>query len=961
MAKENKILWYPFEFSREADHLVVSRLMEGSSLDFSETLILTTSLRRSRRLERLFAKKIREEKKAEAVSPPLFTTLDSLVKKLFQEQAPLAGILSEEEKSYLLAQILNEEREGGDNWKVVYSYQSFIKELKSYFLEGRESLGRKIDLFFAREKESSRLDFLSAEQARRRIFRALEVFDRYQSFLKNNHLYDLEDAFRKVAENLTEKNFPFRKVWIDNFYDFTPLAWLLIKKVAEASQQVVVVSGWESKPLDHPLYLLTHRTFLSFEKLLKTRRQPLFERLPAKKVKAFFQPAKNRHDEVKQIARKICYLARQEKLRLNEIMVTFPDPLPYLSHLRTIFSRYQIPYNLSHGFPLKSSPVIKLVLALLNSVNEGYPRRLLISLFRSPLFDLVPAEVGLFMDFYSRHNGVVKGEENWLDCFKETFFSNEERKKAQEARKALKDFFASLEVFKRKSSFASFNQNLFSVLEKFGFFKKIQGEGGKNREEIKAWQALASRLTRLESFSSNFFSEEITLSGYLSILKMIVEKGEYWVEGEETAGVQVVGLLEARGMGYRYLFFGGLADELYPGKVTKELFFSERLKQALGLPDYAQRFSLFRYNFKRLIISADFAFLSFPQTEGREVFLKSRFFSDLEVKEEEWFVPENVLLAPFEFQRYWPELKEKSVLDELIGEKTRQILQRRMERAKEFEEEKEAIVLQDYNPPAELSVTEIDKYNRCGFLFLFEVILKLKPLEEPGEEMQPAFWGKFIHDFLARAFQNDLTGMNQFELEEYLKKEALSVFPLSLSSGYGLLKKWLLCSVIKKLSSFEARRFSQGFKPVAFEKPVEFELGGLRLKGRVDRVDDFRGEGCFLIDFKTKTNLTGEKVSKIKGMFSKDLQLFLYAQAFQERVLGVGYYVLHEACVDLDDYPSRKLISFLDEKKRRKFFEDYLEEKKEKSLEIVEKIKNGVFEKNGSSCFSCRYREVCPG
>ena len=159
MAKENKILWYPFEFSREADQLVVSRLMEGSSLDFSETLILTTSLRRSRRLERLFAKKMREEKKAEAVSPPLFTTLDSLVKKLFQEQAPLAGILSEEEKSYLLAQNLKEEREGGNNWKVVYSYQSFIKELKSYFLEGRESLGQKIDLFFAREEESSRLDF----------------------------------------------------------------------------------------------------------------------------------------------------------------------------------------------------------------------------------------------------------------------------------------------------------------------------------------------------------------------------------------------------------------------------------------------------------------------------------------------------------------------------------------------------------------------------------------------------------------------------------------------------------------------------------------------------------------------------------------------------------------------------------------------------------------------------------
>lgn len=960
MATETEILWYPFALSARADSLIVSRIVQSSSLDFSETLFLTTSLRRSRRLERLFAQEVRERKKVEVVSPPLFTTLDALVKKIFQRVNPLGKVLSEEEKNYLLAQILSKRKGERTNWKVTNSYQSLIKELKEYFLEGRESLGWKIDHFFFQEKRSSRLDFLSAEQANRRVSAALEVFDLYQSFLKENQLYDLEDAFSMVSESLNESNFPYRKVWIDNFYDLTPLAWRLIEKVVNVSGQVVVVSGWEREPSDHPLSYLAHQTFLSFEKLLKTKRQPFLRESEAKKTRVFYQPAKNRHDEIKQIARKICYLARQEKVRLNDLVVTFPDPLPYLSHLKILFSRYGIPYNLSHGFPLKSSPVIKLILDLLNCVCENYPRRLLVSLVRSPFFSLASSELGLFIDFYSRQNGVVKGEESWLECFNEPLYSGAERRKARESKKILERIFSRLNVFNKGGRLSYFNQNLVLTLKDFGFFEKIQ-QAGKEKVELKAWQSLAEKLSLLESFSQRFFSQEISLADYLDILKMVGENGYYWIEGDETAGVQVVGLLEARGMGYRYLFFGGLADEIYPGKVTKELFFSEKLKEELGLPNYTKRFSLFRFNFKRLIISSELAFLSFPQAEGREVFLKSRFFSDLEEKAREWFVPENILLSSFELQRHLPELKEKSFLADLVDKKALELIRERKKRLSNvLVEGKGRIELKDYTPPTELNVTDVDKYSRCGFIFLYEVVLKLKPLEEPEEEIQPVFWGKMLHDFLASAFKDDLTGLDKYELEEHLRREAQKFFPLGLSSGYGLLKKWVLDAIIKRLAAVETERFSQGFRPALFEKPVEFELNGVKLKGRVDRIDDFRGEGYFLIDFKTKHNLTGKSAVDVKGKFKDDLQLFLYAQGIKGKVLGVGYYVLHEANVGLDAYYARELSGFLG-KGTKKFFEHYFEEKKEKAEQIVEKIKGGIFEKNKASCFKCRYREVCLG
>lgn len=955
-----KIFWYPFELSAQADQLIVSEIAKKPSRDFSDTLFLTTSLRRARRLERLFAKEIKKKRSSETISPPFFTTLDTFVRHLFQQFKPLNFILSEEEKSYLLAQILTGKGDAKSNWKVVYTYQSLIKELKSYFLAGRRELDKEINHFFLQEKESSRLDYLSGEQAHRRISQALEVFDKYQSFLKEKRLYDLEDAFIIVTESLTSDNFNYREVWIDNFYDFTLLAWRLIKKITKTCPEAIVISGWESKPSDHPLYLLTHKTFLSFEKLLKTKRQLFFNNVKPERAEILFQPAKNRHDEVKQIARKICYLARKENIRLNEVVVTFPNLSSYLSHIKTLFSRYQIPYNLSHGFPLKSSPAIKSVLDLVSCVNDNYPRRLVVNLVRSPFFNLAPTELGLFIDFYSRKNGVVKGKESWIECFRERFFAEEERIKAKKAQEVFKKIFSRLEALKKKKSLSLFNQSLFLVLEEFGFFEKIKGLPKEDKAEFNSWQAFAEKLSQLESFSQNFFAEEISLAQYLNILKMVVESGKYWVEGEETAGVQIVGLLEARGIGYRYLFFGGLADEVYPGKVTKELFFSEKLKEKIGLPTYAHRFSLFRYNFKRLINSARFVFLSFPQSEGREIFLKSRFFSDLEVNEGTWFVPESILLAPFEFQRYWPELEEKGFLEDLVDRKTIQLIKEKQGRlSQKTKGERGRVELSDYQPPAKVTVTDLEKYNQCGFIFLYEVILKLNLLEEPKEEIQPSYWGKMIHDFLAFAFQKDVTNLSGDELEKYLKKEALSFFPLSLNSGYGLLKKWLLDSVIERLATVEAERFSQGFRPVFFEKPVEFEIRGLKLEGRIDRIDSFRDEGYFLIDYKTKPNLTGEKVIKIKRMFSQDLQLFLYAKGINEKVLGVGYYVLHEANVSLDDYYLRELASFFRRSNERKFFEDYFQEKIEKAEQIVERIKEGVFEKNKNACFSCRYRGVC--
>ena len=80
------------------------------------------------------------------------------------------------------------------------------------------------------------------------------------------------------------------------------------------------------------------------------------------------QKAKNRREEISFIASKIKYYYHRNNIPLHEIGITFPDIESYFFTILSIFREYDIPYNISTGFSLSHSPLIKTYLQIIKTL-----------------------------------------------------------------------------------------------------------------------------------------------------------------------------------------------------------------------------------------------------------------------------------------------------------------------------------------------------------------------------------------------------------------------------------------------------------------------------------------------------------------------------------------------------------------------------------------------------------------
>jgi len=127
---------------------------------------------------------------------------------------------------------------------------------------------------------------------------------------------------------------------------------------------------------------------------------------------------------------------------------------------------------------------------------------------------------------------------------------------------------------------------------------------------------------------------------------------------------------------------------------------------------------------------------------------------------------------------------------------------------------------------------------------------------------------------------------------------------------------------------------------VSVEAQFEFELGGVRLKGRIDRIDRIDGKRVAVVDYKTGAPRDEDDAKK-------SLQLGIYALAAQH--MGHAperlefYNLENNQAVATSRTPSQ------------------LGDVEEKVAEVAAKIAAGEFEpKLGFQCRSCGYRSVCP-
>lgn len=254
------------------------------------------------------------------------------------------------------------------------------------------------------------------------------------------------------------------------------------------------------------------------------------------------------------------------------------------------------------------------------------------------------------------------------------------------------------------------------------------------------------------------------------------------------------------------------------------------------------------------------------------------------------------------------------------------------------------------------SVTDFDVLKDCPRRFLFERVYGLGRLEKDYDEKFYINMGDKYHHILEKYFKAE-SGFNEDKLRELiLEEENLGNFEnLSFINKVSVLNSQkILGEYIKKDLEVQEK---YGFKPKYFEESFMTDVRGLKIKGRIDRIDA-RGDEEILMDYKRSSVKTKKEIEDLKSF-----QMPLYAIA--RRKVGKKLSMANYGSIkkgEISTVIKNSDILAKDDRGRYYFTEEEIQELlnrvEDEIISITDSIKSGNYEST-SDCKICDYLEIC--
>ena len=390
--------------------------------------------------------------------------------------------------------------------------------------------------------------------------------------------------------------------------------------------------------------------------------------------------------------------------------------------------------------------------------------------------------------------------------------------------------------------------------------------------------------------------------------------------GNPIDGLQIMGMLETRGLDFKRIICLGMNDGNLPPTNPIQTMIPMDLRRYLGLPTPREKQGIFAHHFYRLLHQVehlDITYCSADETIGFSE--PSRYL--LQIEKELSRVNRGVIIKK---QTYALELIQKKM--QLSIPKTTEIKNRLDEL---FANSSSASMLK--------------KYTTCPLDFYFRYVMEFGEEQSVEEEVEHSTFGSFIHKTLERLYTPfarldedgqvkspsppNITSMDVRkmlkEFEVILQDEFLKHFNND-KEAFSKGKNYLSFEMAKDLTSrflkAEVAFLEQQTEPVfiealeqKFEQKIEIEIGGVKkvvnLVGYVDRIDRV-GNQIRIIDY--KSGKVDEKDVVIGGNGTED-ELILKSIREKKHVLQLMQYAFmyfksHGVV------PSCNIISFISNK-----------------------------------------------
>jgi len=371
-------------------------------------------------------------------------------------------------------------------------------------------------------------------------------------------------------------------------------------------------------------------------------------------------------------------------------------------------------------------------------------------------------------------------------------------------------------------------------------------------QALQAWLALLREFAGLGSITG--VMDRATALGWL---RRMATARPFQPQGA-SAPVQVLGMLEALGQRFDGVWLMGLHDEAWPAPARPNPLLPLHLQRELGLPrSSAARELEFAGRMTALLLrAAPGVVASWPRQVDERRLRVSPLVAALPAGDAQ--VPGNKIHAM-----------------QPVGSATEDYID-------------------EQGPPLDSSgrlpgsgTRALVDYSQCPFRSFAAHRLNAAPLEEPGPGLDAAGRGLLVHAALERLWgrlgdRASLAALNTAERRQLLAEVVAGALtslagsqPALAEVHFRKLEQRRLEDLLEEWLPSELAR--QDFRVVAREEVIAIEAGPLRLRGRVDRIDELPDGSRVLIDYKTGKLNPGDWL----GERPRDPQLPIYALALQ--------------------------------------------------------------------------------
>jgi CRISPR/Cas system-associated exonuclease Cas4 (RecB family) len=774
-------------------------------------------------------------------------------------------------------------------WNTLKDYKEKLKELKigeeleESFLKFL-SMGGKLRSFFQElEKEEVGFDDLKKEALysdyEEHISILQDVFSCFKEVLKANKFWDDAERLKRIEKFVnTSPNLPLNKLYFCGFLAVTKKEKKIVNTLSKLFTVDWIIS-WDEND-----FIRKNIEGLNFNETIELPHHPQL----SPEIEVF--QCQNTIEEIAFIIKAIEKL--NEKISLNEIAVVLPEEslaIPLISFLEKL----GIPYNYSSGSPFKTSLSYSFVETLCEVREANFYSSDILSFLGHP--------------FLKGMSDYAEKIEETLENKKKIRFDifTEHIKGYEEIESSLREIFSVFNV----DNIDTFCQKMRYILDKYS-------EEYINIHEKDAYHEILDEMRFFSKIGD--FSEQLQgscqqmfhLSDFHSIAHLFLNLGNekrISLYGIKEKGIQILGVLEARGIDFKAVVVPSLREGIFPEKSEKEYFLNTYIRKQVGLPTFNDREALFKCYFDEL--------LNHPY-----VYLASK------VNEKEGW-EESRFLYPFYLKRIDAKI--------LFPQKTVNIKKElTLPKKRDYKEK-----LLDIN----YSATSINDFLFCPYKFYLK---NVKDIAEPRRwkgEMEAVDYGIIIHNTLKKIYQKEISWS---ELKANFEKELVS----GTTTFYD---KWRMKIYIKKFEDFfneEKDRFNKGWKirELEVKRQAHYVLNNnilINIKGIIDRIDERDGKYAIL-DYKT---------GNIRKTYVKD-KLMNVQLPFYVLLLDESGYTKAENVVELGFYDLKKDFRLKTEKIDMKRFRDE-----------INKIFDLILDEDSSFCFTpqeekcnmCPYRQIC--